>query len=57
MKQKPLAQNGIPISVSLDQINEQEGSPIISADKSRLLFISSLAVIVGIVRCVWNRSA
>ncbi|MGN6401249.1 MAG: chloride channel protein [Flavisolibacter sp.] len=49
MKQKPLAQNGIPISVSLDQtINEQDGNPIISADKSRLLFISLLAVIVGI---------
>lgn len=49
MKQKALAHNGIPISVSLDQaMNRQEVSPLISADKTRLLFISLLAIIVGV---------
>jgi H+/Cl- antiporter ClcA len=49
MKQKPIAYNGIPISVSLDEtMDQQEVSPLISADKSRLLFISLLAVVIGI---------
>ena len=49
MKQKPLSHNGIPISVSLDEsMDQQEISPRISADKARLLFISLLAVVIGV---------
>jgi H+/Cl- antiporter ClcA len=49
MKQKPIAQNGIPISVSLDEEMEQhEKNARISADKSRLLYISMLAVAIGV---------
>ncbi len=49
MKQKPLSHNGIPISVSLDEtMDQQEISPRISADKTRLLFISLLAVGIGV---------
>jgi len=48
-KQKPLAQNGIPISVSLDEtMEQQEPSSRISPDKSRLLFISLLAFAIGV---------
>ena len=48
MKQKPLAHNGIPISISLDESFEQENSFRIPADKTRLLYISALAIAIGI---------
>ncbi len=48
MKQKPLSHNGIPISVSLDETMDQQVNPRISADKTRLLFISLLAVGIGV---------
>ena len=49
MKQKPLSHNGIPISVSLDEtMDQQQINPRISADKTRLLFISLLAVGIGV---------
>lgn len=49
MKQKTFAHNGIPISVSLNQsMDKQETPPFISADKTRLIFISLLAIVIGI---------
>jgi chloride channel protein, CIC family len=49
MKQKPLSHNGIPISVLLDEtMEQQEISPRNSEDKGRIIFISSLAVVIGI---------
>ena len=49
MKQKPLSHNGIPISVSLgESMDQQEIGSRISPDKSRLLFISLLAVCIGV---------
>jgi chloride channel protein, CIC family len=49
MKQKPLSHNGIPISISLDEtLGQQEMGSRISPDKSRLLFISLLAVGIGV---------
>jgi H+/Cl- antiporter ClcA/predicted transcriptional regulator len=48
MKQKPLAHNGIPISISFDESFEQENTSRIPADKSRLLYISALAIAIGI---------
>src|SRR6476469_3614417 len=48
MKQKPLAHNGIPISISFDESFEQENTSRIPADKTRLLYISALAIAIGI---------
>jgi chloride channel protein, CIC family len=48
MKQKPLAHNGIPISISFDETFEQENTSRIPADKTRLLYISALAIAIGI---------
>jgi len=45
----PAEQNGIPISVSLDEtLNQQDFSNSNSGNKKRLLFISALAVFIGI---------
>jgi chloride channel protein, CIC family len=45
----PTEQNGIPISLSLDDtITKQDFSPTSSGNKKRLLFISALAVSIGI---------
>jgi len=48
MKQKPLAHNGIPISISFDESFKEDNSFRIPADKSRLLYISALAIAIGI---------
>lgn len=48
-KHKNITQNGIPISVSLEEnLVQQDMEPRITADKKRLLYISMLAVIIGI---------
>jgi chloride channel protein, CIC family len=50
MLQNKTLQNGIPISISLDDnLAQQDFNPRIATDKKRLLLIASLAVGIGII--------
>ena len=49
MTSKTPEHNGIPISISLEEnLTQEEPSLYMAADKKRLLYISLLAVIIGI---------
>ena len=57
MKYRSTQHNGIPISISLDEtIQQQKTNGYISADKKRLLYISFLAVIIGIITSLISKS-
>lgn len=50
MKYSKVQQNGIPISISLEEtIDQQKSNGYISADKRRLLYVSFLAVMIGVI--------
>jgi chloride channel protein, CIC family len=47
MNPNHLEHNGIPVSISLEENLNQQNNRVLPADKKRLLYISSLAVIIG----------